>query len=74
MATKQVFRLTATHPSGRVMDYAPSSLRDAQLHLSYSIYDNGYGDKRTAQTACIVKPGEPLEIGGATYLIEKVAA
>lgn len=74
MSVKQAFRLTATHPTGRVMEHTHPKLRDAQLFLSYSIYDNGYGDKRTAQTACMVKPGEPLTIAGATYLIEKVSA
>ena len=74
MASKRAFRLTATHPSGRVIVTEDSKLRGVQLELSYSIYYNGYADKRTAQTACMLKPGESLEIGGATYSIEQVAA
>lgn len=74
MPAKKAFKLTSSHPSGRVMEHVHPSLKEARLYLSYSIYDNGYGDKKTAQTACMVKPGEPLTINGATYVIETVAA
>lgn len=74
MARKQAFRLTATHPSGRVIVTGDSKLRGVQLELSYSIYYNGYADKPTAQRLCMIKPGETLEVAGATYVIEKVAA
>jgi hypothetical protein len=74
MSARRKFRLTASHPSGRVIVTEDSKLRNVQLALSYSIYDNSYGDKRTAQTACMLKPGEKLEIAGARYTIEQVAA
>lgn len=74
MAARRKFRLTATHPNGRVVVVEDSKLRNVQLALSYSIYDNSYGDKRTAQTACMLKPGERLELSGAKYSIEQVAA
>lgn len=73
MATKAL-RLTAAHPSGRVIEHVHPTLRDAQLFLSYSIYDNGYGDKRTAQTACKIKPGESVTVAGAIYSIDMVTA
>lgn len=72
--TSKRFRLTAAHPSGRVIVTEDSKLRGVQLELSYSLYYNGYADKRTAQSACMLKPGEKLEIAGARYCIEQVAA
>lgn len=74
MASKRAFRLTATHPSGRVIENIHYSLGMARRALSYSIYDNGYGDKKTAQTACMIPAGESVTVGGATYTIEQVAA
>ena len=74
MARKQAFRLTAAHPSGRVMQHDHPSLREARLYLSYSIHDNGYGQKSEAQKLCMIQPGESVEVAGATYTIEKVAA
>jgi len=73
MATKAL-RLTATHPTGRVIEHIHPTLRDAQLFLGLSIYDNGYGDKRTAQTVCRIKPGESVTVAGATYSIDMVTA
>lgn len=73
-ATERAFRLTASHPSGAIKQHVHPTLKDARLYLSYSIYDNGYGDKRTAQTACMLKPGESVTISGATYSIEQVSA
>ncbi|MDR6794388.1 hypothetical protein J2X12_002875 [Pseudarthrobacter oxydans] len=74
MSARRKFRLTATHPTGRVIVSEDSKLRNVQLTLSYSLYDNGYADKRTAQTACMLKPGERLELAGAHFSIEQVAA
>jgi hypothetical protein len=74
MASKRAFRLTATHPSGAVKQHVHPTLKEARLYLSYSIYDNGYGDKKTAQVACMIPAGESVTISGATYTIEQVAA
>lgn len=74
MAAKQAFRLTASHPSGRVIQHDHPSLKEARLYLSYSLHDNGYADKKTAQTSCMIQPGESVTIAGATYSIERVAA
>ena len=74
MATRRAFRLTATHPSGRVIVSEDSKLRGVQLELSYSLYYNGYADKPTAQRLCMIKPGESVTVAGATYTIEQVAA
>lgn len=74
MASKRAFRLTATHPSGRVIVTEDSKLRGVQLELSYSLYYNGYADKRTAQVACMLKPGERLEIAGARFSVDLVSA
>lgn len=72
--SKRAFRLTAAHCSGRVIEQVHPKLREAQLALSYSIHDNGYGDKRTAQTACMIKPGESVTVAGTVYSIQQVAA
>jgi hypothetical protein len=70
----KAYKLIANHPSGTTKEHVHTSLKDARLYLSYAIYDNGYGDKKTAQTVCMIKPGESVTIKGATFTIEQVAA
>ena len=72
MTTKQAFRLTTTHPAGKVTETDYPELRDAQLAISYCLYYNGHADKRTAQTACMLKPGSTLAMGGATFAMERI--
>lgn len=66
------FKLSAVHPNGSTREHIHDSLKDARLYLSYAIYDNGYGDKRTAQTLCRIQPGDSVTVKGATFTIEQV--
>lgn len=68
------YRLTAVHPSGTRKQHDHPRLRDARLYLSYAIHDNGYAGKSEAQKLCMIKPGETLQIAGATFAIDEVTA
>lgn len=68
-----MIKMTVENPKYKTRFREFPKLRDAQVAASYTLYDNGVADKKTAQTiAPKLKVGSPVSHGGYTFTVEKM--
>lgn len=66
------FKMKVENPKYGTRNREFVRLRDAQVAASYTLYDNGVADKKTAQTvAAGLKLDTPGGYGGYTFTITK---